>query len=80
MRRSRRAGCRPTGGGAGWHGTGGVGGWSHNLEWQVAAGLDFLSDQTGKEEPFCLYFSTNVIHGPEHAANTKGRFRIDRGN
>ena len=46
-----------------------TGGWSHNLEWQVEAGLDFLDGQAGESDPFCLYFSTNVIHGPEHSAN-----------
>ena len=34
----------------------------HNLDWTVSKALDFLN--TSKEEPFFLFFSTTLHHGP----------------
>ena len=42
----------------------------HNLDWTVAKAIDFL-DQS-KEEPFFLYFSTTLHHGPAPWVNKFG--------
>jgi arylsulfatase A-like enzyme len=44
----------------------------HNLDWTVSKALDFI--QRYKEEPFFLYFSTTLHHGPAPWAN---RFSMD---
>lgn len=43
--------------------------WIHNQEWITAGALDFLRQHGKGEKPFFLHMATNVIHGPEHAAN-----------
>ncbi|MEM7013462.1 MAG: sulfatase-like hydrolase/transferase, partial [Verrucomicrobiota bacterium] len=40
----------------------------HNLDWTVAKAFEFL-DSTNRDEPFFLYFSTTLHHGPAPWAN-----------
>lgn len=40
----------------------------HNLDWNVAKAFEFL-DSTTRDEPFFLYFSTTLHHGPAPWAN-----------
>jgi arylsulfatase A-like enzyme len=44
----------------------------HNLEWKNKAALDFI-DQSG-DEPFFLYYSETVPHGPAPWINKKGKY------
>ncbi len=45
---------------------------SHNLEYRNQAALDFI-EKSG-EEPFFLYYSESVPHGPEPWRQTRGKF------
>lgn len=45
----------------------------HNLDWTVAKAFEFL-DSTSEDEPFFLYFSTTLHHGP---APWNDRFSIE---
>ena len=45
----------------------------HNLDWTVAKAFEFL-DSTNEDEPFFLYFSTTLHHGP---APWNNRFSLE---
>ncbi len=45
----------------------------HNIDWTVKGALDFL-DRYG-DQPFFLYFSTTLHHGPDPGAIRNGRLR-----
>lgn len=46
----------------------------HNLDWTIAKSLDFLDGAADREEPFFLFVSTTLHHGPAPWAN---RFSLD---
>jgi arylsulfatase A-like enzyme len=50
----------------------------HNPEWVVKAAHDFLEQQSGAQ-PFFLYVSTTMIHGPDHRESLAGDPRITPG-
>ena len=50
----------------------------HNMEWVTKGALDFLK-QTDADEPFFLWFSTTVPHGPNPIGSLRGDARITAG-
>lgn len=47
----------------------------HNLEWTVKNALDFLNT-CKQDEPFFLYFSTTLAHGPQPWNRPGGKFKF----
>jgi hypothetical protein len=45
----------------------------HNIEWKVSAVLAFIDDSD--EEPFFLYYSETVPHGPAPWENHDGKYK-----
>ena len=45
----------------------------HNIEWKVRAALEFIEDSD--EEPFFLYYSETVPHGPAPWGKPGGRYK-----
>ncbi|WP_010136343.1 sulfatase family protein [Ochrovirga pacifica] len=45
----------------------------HNVEWKNKAALDFI-DQVDKEEPFFLYYSETIPHGPAPWIRRGGKY------
>ncbi|MEM1083115.1 MAG: sulfatase-like hydrolase/transferase [Verrucomicrobiota bacterium] len=48
----------------------------HNQDWITKGALDFLDDHAGSEEPFFMYFSTTLQHGPPPNSSVRADRRI----
>jgi len=51
----------------------------HNIDWTVEGGLHFLDEASKRDNPWYLYFSTTLLHGPTDKDENgwPGRYKAD---
>lgn len=49
---------------------------AHNIEWTTSAALEFITESSDKNDPFFLYYSTTVPHGPEPWRKVDGKYKF----